>query len=272
MPEPARIGLPRPRARRREPSSSSWRERAYQVEAQPGRRPELAGVLTPLGGRLRRDPRRLGRRRRADRRHRPGPRLRAARAAGGQARGHREQAARRPARRRALRGRPEAGVQLRFEAAVAGVVPVIRVIQESLGGDADRARASGSSTGRPTSSSREMAAHRRRLRRTSSPGRRSSATRRPTRPRTSAAPTRRRRWRSSPGWPSTPRWGSPTSPTRGSTEIQPDDLAYAKELGLSLKLLGVAERRDEGISVRVFPCFLYARPPAGARSRARSTR
>jgi homoserine dehydrogenase len=47
----------------------------------------------------------------------------------------------------------------------------------------------------------------------------------------------------------------------GITEIQPADLAYAKELGLSLKLLGVAERRDEGISVRVFPCFLNADHP-----------
>jgi len=47
----------------------------------------------------------------------------------------------------------------------------------------------------------------------------------------------------------------------GITEIQPDDLAYASELGLSLKLLGVAERRDEGISVRVFPCFLNADHP-----------
>jgi homoserine dehydrogenase len=47
----------------------------------------------------------------------------------------------------------------------------------------------------------------------------------------------------------------------GITEIQPDDIAYAKELGLSLKLLGVAERRGEGISVRVFPCFLNADHP-----------
>jgi homoserine dehydrogenase len=47
----------------------------------------------------------------------------------------------------------------------------------------------------------------------------------------------------------------------GITEIQPDDIAYAKELGLSLKLLGVAERRDGGISVRVFPCFLYSNHP-----------
>ena len=47
----------------------------------------------------------------------------------------------------------------------------------------------------------------------------------------------------------------------GITEIQPDDLAYAKELGLSLKLLGVAERRGDGISVRVFPCFLHRGHP-----------
>jgi homoserine dehydrogenase len=48
---------------------------------------------------------------------------------------------------------------------------------------------------------------------------------------------------------------------QGITEIQPDDIAYAKELGLSLKLLGIAERRDGGLSVRVFPCFLYPRHP-----------
>ena len=47
----------------------------------------------------------------------------------------------------------------------------------------------------------------------------------------------------------------------GIEAIQPDDLAYAKELGLSLKLLGVAERREDGISVRVFPCFLYSGHP-----------
>ncbi len=51
------------------------------------------------------------------------------------------------------------------------------------------------------------------------------------------------------------------SPTRASPQIQPDDISYAKELGLSLKLLGVAERRDGGLSVRVFPCFLYPHHP-----------
>jgi homoserine dehydrogenase len=47
----------------------------------------------------------------------------------------------------------------------------------------------------------------------------------------------------------------------GIEQVQPDDLAYAKELGLSLKLLGVAERRDGGISVRVVPCFLFPGHP-----------
>jgi homoserine dehydrogenase len=47
----------------------------------------------------------------------------------------------------------------------------------------------------------------------------------------------------------------------GIESIRPDDLEYAKELGLSLKLLGVAERREAGISVRVFPCFLYRGHP-----------
>jgi len=47
----------------------------------------------------------------------------------------------------------------------------------------------------------------------------------------------------------------------GIEGVTPDDLAYAKEFGLSLKLLGVAERRDGGISVRVFPCFLYGGHP-----------
>src|SRR6201996_7019306 len=47
----------------------------------------------------------------------------------------------------------------------------------------------------------------------------------------------------------------------GIEAIQPDDLAFAKELGLSLKLLGVADRRGDGISVRVFPCFLYSGRP-----------
>jgi homoserine dehydrogenase len=50
-------------------------------------------------------------------------------------------------------------------------------------------------------------------------------------------------------------------PFEGIEEITPDDIDYAKEFGLVLKLLGVAERRDGGASVRVFPCFLYGGHP-----------
>ena len=59
-------------------------------------------------------------------------------------------------------------------------------------------------------------------------------------------------------------------PYEGIEQIQPDDIAYAKELGLSLKLLGVAEKLENEISVRVFPCFLYPGIP-WPRSRVRST-
>jgi homoserine dehydrogenase len=50
-------------------------------------------------------------------------------------------------------------------------------------------------------------------------------------------------------------------PFEGIEEITPDDIDYAKEFGLVLKLLGVADRRDGGVSVRVFPCFLYGGHP-----------
>jgi homoserine dehydrogenase len=50
-------------------------------------------------------------------------------------------------------------------------------------------------------------------------------------------------------------------PFEGIEQITPDDIDYAKEFGLVLKLLGVAERRDGGVSVRVFPCFLYGGHP-----------
>jgi homoserine dehydrogenase len=47
----------------------------------------------------------------------------------------------------------------------------------------------------------------------------------------------------------------------GIERITADDIAYAKELGLSLKLIGTAERRDGGLSVRVHPAFLYETHP-----------
>ena len=50
-------------------------------------------------------------------------------------------------------------------------------------------------------------------------------------------------------------------PYEGIEQLQTDDLGYARELGLGLKLIGTAERRDGGLSVRVHPAFLYAGHP-----------
>ena len=47
----------------------------------------------------------------------------------------------------------------------------------------------------------------------------------------------------------------------GIEHLHGDDLEYAREFGLGLKLIGTAERRDGGLSVRVHPAFLYAGHP-----------
>lgn len=47
----------------------------------------------------------------------------------------------------------------------------------------------------------------------------------------------------------------------GIDQLTADDIAYAKELGLSLKLIGSAERINGGIAVKVYPAFLYADHP-----------
>jgi homoserine dehydrogenase len=47
----------------------------------------------------------------------------------------------------------------------------------------------------------------------------------------------------------------------GIEHITADDLAFARELGLGLKLIGTAERVNGGISVRVHPAFLYGGHP-----------
>ncbi len=152
------------------------------------------------------------------------------------------------------------GVQLRFEGAVAGVVPVIRVLQESLAG-ARIDRVHGIVNGTTNFILSEMARARDRPSRRRSPRRSGWATRRPTPPRTSTGATRRRRWRSSPGWRSTLRSTSTRCSYEGIEQIQPADLEYARELGLGLKLIGTAERIDGGLSVRVHPAFLYPGHP-----------
>src|SRR3954463_7570433 len=47
----------------------------------------------------------------------------------------------------------------------------------------------------------------------------------------------------------------------GIEHITGEDMAYARELGLGLKLIGTAERINGGVSVRVHPAFLYGGHP-----------
>jgi homoserine dehydrogenase len=47
----------------------------------------------------------------------------------------------------------------------------------------------------------------------------------------------------------------------GIEHLHRDDLQYARELGLGLKLIGTAERLQGGLSVRVNPTFLYSGHP-----------
>jgi homoserine dehydrogenase len=153
----------------------------------------------------------------------------------------------------------EAGVQLRFEAAVAGVVPVIRVIQESLAAT-EITKVFGIVNGTTNFILSEMAStgasYADALRRAQELG---YAEADPTDDVDGADAAAKMAILARLAF------GAPVALAdvsyQGITEIQPDDIAYAKELGLSLKLLGVAERRHGGISVRVFPCFLYPHHP-----------
>jgi homoserine dehydrogenase len=153
----------------------------------------------------------------------------------------------------------EAGVQLRFEAAVAGVIPIVRTIQESFG-VTEIDKVFGIVNGTTNFILSEMAS---------------------TGASYEAVLARAQELGYAEADPSEDVNGADAAAKmailarlafhtpvtleqvayEGIEAIQPDDLAYAKELDLSLKLLGVAERRDGGISVRVFPCFLYSGHP-----------
>ncbi len=153
----------------------------------------------------------------------------------------------------------EAGVQIRFEAAVAGVVPVIRVIQESLAATEIEkvfGIVNGTTNFILTEMAKTGAAYEDVLARAQELG---YAEADPTEDVNGADAAAKMAILARLSF------GSPVSlddvTFEGIESVKPDDLAYARELGLSLKLLGVAERRGEGISVRVFPCFLYGGHP-----------
>jgi len=153
----------------------------------------------------------------------------------------------------------EAGVQLRFEAAVAGVIPIVRVIQESFG-VTEIAKVFGIVNGTTNYILTEMAA--------SGASYEDALTRAKELGYAEADPTEDVNGADAAAKMAIlARLAFHTPVTldevsyEGIEQIKPEDLAYAKELGLSLKLLGVAERREGGIGVRVFPCFLYGGHP-----------
>ncbi len=153
----------------------------------------------------------------------------------------------------------ESGVQLRFEAAVAGAIPIVRVIQESFG-VTEISKVFGIVNGTTNFILSEMAAtgaeYEEVLARAQELG---YAEADPTDDVTGADAAAKMAILARLAF------HTPVSLSEvayeGIEAIQPDDLAYAKEFGLSLKLLGAAERRNGGISVRVFPCFLYGGHP-----------
>jgi homoserine dehydrogenase len=153
----------------------------------------------------------------------------------------------------------EGGSQLRFEAAVAGAIPVIRVLQESLGAVPIQ-KVTGIVNGTTNYILTEMAraglSYEEALKQAQDLG---YAEADPTEDVGGADAAAKMTILARLAF------GAPVAldqvPYDGIEEITPDDLAYAKELGLSLKLLGVAERLGDEISVRVFPCFLYPGHP-----------
>ena len=156
----------------------------------------------------------------------------------------------------------EAGVQLRFEAAVAGVVPAIRVISETLAA-AHIERVHGIVNGTTnfilTAMERTGAPYEEALREAQELGyAEADPTEDVTGKDAAAKMTILARLA----------FGAPVSlddvPFEGIESVTAEDIAYARELGLSLKLIGSAERVDGGLSVQVYPAFLYAGHPLAA--------
>jgi homoserine dehydrogenase len=153
----------------------------------------------------------------------------------------------------------ENDVQLRFEGAVAGVVPVIRVLQESLAA-AHVERIHGIVNGTTNYILSEMAragiSYEQALLQAQELGY------------AEADPTDDVTGRDAAAKMAILARLAFSTPVHldqvvyeGIEHITADDMAYADELGLGLKLIGTAERVDGGISVRVHPAFLYGEHP-----------
>ena len=159
----------------------------------------------------------------------------------------------------------EAGVQLRFEAAVAGVVPVVRVLADSLAG-ARVDRLHGLVNGTANFILSEMAGagdgpgegvgYAEALREAQRLGYAEADPGEDVDGRDAAAKM---------AILARLAFGTPVHlddvVCEGIEHVTSDDIAYAREFGLSLKLVGTAERVEGGLSVRVHPAFLYRGHP-----------
>ena len=150
------------------------------------------------------------------------------------------------------------GAQLLFEASVAGVVPVIRVLEQSLAGShIDRVHGIVNGTTNFILSEMETGlSYAQALAEAQSKGFAEADPSDDVSGRDAAAKM---------AILARLAFGAPVHldevPYEGIEHLQGDDLAYARELGLGLKLIGTAERRDGGLSVRVHPAFLYSGHP-----------
>src|SRR3984957_3112502 len=154
----------------------------------------------------------------------------------------------------------EHGVQLRFEGAVAGVVPLIRVLQESLSGatiDRVHGIVNGTTNFILTEMARTGASFGEALSEAQRLGYAEADPSEDVDGRDAAAKMAiiARLAFETPVHIDQVRY-------EGIEQIQPDDLEYARDLGLGLKLIGTAERvGDRALSVRVYPAFLYPGHP-----------
>jgi len=150
-------------------------------------------------------------------------------------------------------------VQLRFEAAVAGVVPVVRVLQETLAVtriERLHGIVNGTTNYILSEMARTGAAYEEALRQAQELGFAEADPTEDVSGKDAAAKM---------AILARLAFGTPVHldqvPYEGIEHITPDDLAYAAELNLALKLVGTAERVNGGLSVRVHPVFLYPGHP-----------
>jgi homoserine dehydrogenase len=151
------------------------------------------------------------------------------------------------------------GVQLRFEGAVAGVVPVIRVLQESLAA-ARVERIHGIVNGTTNYILTEMARTGASYADALADAQRLGYA--------EADPTDDVTGRDAAAKMAILARLAYSTPVHldqvvyeGIERITPEDIAFAQDFGLGLKLIGTAERLPDAISVRVHPAFLYGRHP-----------